>query len=247
MSTYKYPKEINIDDLSNLAEHAKKIKRKATISLLSTTMIYGIVAMLLGPFFLFLTEYLPRSFPNMPQEELFISILLLFALVLELLLLFLFNFIELGINRLLKLKYRESVLAECILIASFLVKGERRRAISEVDMLITSAWILRRTSGRMYAEEISLLSNGKRQIKRMLLFSEEKIPQIFYGFGLTLVNNDDPMAYRFLKQILKEANKYGKLAGTLETIEDTLKSVKGIIALISSIVVIIATLWGIFG
>jgi hypothetical protein len=53
------------------------------------------------------------------------------------------------------------------------------------------------------------------------------------------------MAYRFLKQIIKETEKYGKLEGLLERIENQVRSLKGIIALVSSIFTIIAILWGI--
>jgi uncharacterized membrane protein YkgB len=55
------------------------------------------------------------------------------------------------------------------------------------------------------------------------------------------------MAYRYLKHLIAEIEKYGKLEGWQKRIETHLTSLKGIIEIIAVILTIAGILWGIFG
>jgi uncharacterized protein YaaR (DUF327 family) len=57
-----------------------------------------------------------------------------------------------------------------------------------------------------------------------------------------LVNNDDPTAYKSLKKLIDEIDKYGKLEILSKRIENELKKWKGIVALVGAIITIVATI-----
>jgi hypothetical protein len=84
-----------------------------------------------------------------------------------------------------------------------------------------------------------MLISGRNQIKRMLLFSEEKSSDIFTGFGLALVNKEDPKAYSYIKQIIDEAQKYGKLEGRFSRLSAGMEKYPTVVTLILSIITLI--------
>jgi hypothetical protein len=249
LSKYNYPKEITKDNIEQSKERAKLIKRKTSISVFLTSFFYGLIAILLiysSPFFI---NFLIQSVPQISQEVAIATVLVVFVLIIQFTVLFLFDFIEFLINKVLKLDYRESVLASCVLISSYLFTSERKKATKEVDSFVVSILGLKRTTGRAYSKEINLVSKGTSQIRRMFSFSEENIGELLLRFGTSLYYNDDPMAFLFLSKFIDETQKYGKIEGLLKRLESIVKSYKGIIALILSVATIVATLWsrGIIG
>jgi hypothetical protein len=244
LSEYNYPKEVTKDNIGNLLERARLIKRKNTVSMFLTSFIVSIITIPVLFGFLFLGTYVAEVwYPTSPIQALItvIAFLLLFG---EFLLFFLLDFVEYLINKGLKLNYRESVFASCILISNFLYSKKTEAAKKEVNGLIPALLGLKRTSGREYTEEINSLSNGKRQLKRMLSFSENKVPELFLSFGASVYFNDDPMAYLFLKSLLKEIKHYGKIEGPFRKLENLVTSYKGLTALFLSIVGIIIAILG---
>jgi hypothetical protein len=57
-----------------------------------------------------------------------------------------------------------------------------------------------------------------------------------------LVNNDDPTAFKNLKELINEIDEYKKLEPLAQRIENQLKKWKSVVALIGAIVVIVATI-----
>lgn len=79
------------------------------------------------------------------------------------------------------------------------------------------------------------------------MFSKQNVKKLLLNFGLTLVNHDDPTAYRYLKQLMREIEKFGKIESLREKIEKQLKSFKGIISIVLSIATLAGILWDKFG
>jgi hypothetical protein len=233
LSEYCYPKEITEDNIESTLKRAKDIKGKTTASFILTGFVFSIIAVFLLFGFFFLDAYIINVLNPTSIFQgllLFVVFLMLFG---EFLVLILFDFVEKIINRVIKLEFRESVLASCILIANCLYKNERAKAKNEIEGFMAALLGLKRTTGKAYSREISFLSDGRKQIRRMLSFSEGSIP-----------NNDDPMAYLLLKGLVKKTEEYGKIEGFFKQIENYVKSYKGIIALIMSVATIIIGLLG---
>jgi hypothetical protein len=244
LSEYCYPKEITEDNIESTLKRAKDIKGKTTASFILTGFVFSIIAVFLLFGFFFLDAYIINVLNPTSIFQgllLFVVFLMLFG---EFLVLILFDFVEKIINRVIKLEFRESVLASCILIANCLYKNERAKAKNEIEGFMAALLGLKRTTGKAYSREISFLSDGRKQIRRMLSFSEGSIPELFLCFGTNIYNNDDPMAYLLLKGLVKKTEEYGKIEGFFKQIENYVKSYKGIIALIMSVATIIIGLLG---
>ncbi len=243
LSKSDYPREINRENIAQTLERAKSVKYKAKVSLFTASLIFAVFASLLPYLALIASSYFIENTPQISVEFAVIIVLSVFLIIIQITVTFLFDLIELAINRLLKLNYREVVFASCILTANYLFEGKRKEAKMEIDGFITSILGLKRSKGRAYSKEINLLSKGRRQMARMFTFSEEKIPELLLAFGTSLYYNDDPLAYLFIGQFIQETQKFGKIEGLPKRIENMVKSYKGIIALVISIITIIATLW----
>lgn len=241
MSKFDYPKEITKDNIKQTLDRAISIKKKTEWAVGISVFLFTTLGILifLGTFY-GLIDFLAHSNAS--------SLNGLFALVfglasISLFLIFIFQeLIEKATNKTLKLDYRESVLVSCIIMSNYLFSGERIKAKKELSSFIIAILGLGRTTGRAYSDEITLLSNGRKQLRRMLSFSEEEIPQLLLNFGTNLYNNNDPMAYVSIQKMINETQKYGKPEGTFTRLENQVKSFRGIITLILSIATIIATI-----
>jgi len=78
----------------------------------------------------------------------------------------------------------------------------------------------------------------------MLMFSEGKKKELLTNFALYLVNGDDPMAFLYLKSLIREIEEYGKLETLANRIENQLKKWYTLVALVGAMVAIIATIVG---
>jgi hypothetical protein len=193
---------------------------------------------------LYAIPYLPQTF-NVRTEIESIGLIIGFVLIfVEFLVLVLFDLIEVLISKALKFSYRESVFSSCILIADNLYSKNRDEACDETEMFVTALLGFKRRGGRAFASEINLLSNGKKPFRRMLTFSEIGIPELLLRFGACVQNKDDPLAYLFLKSLLKETKRYGKIEGIFKKLERFVTSYKGLTALIISIITIVIALLG---
>lgn len=166
-------------------------------------------------------DYIAKNpFPDSTPLTNSLLILALSLLVLEFVIFVLFELVERVINKLLKVDYRESLLAYCILVANYSFKGEADRAGKQVNGFIMSLLGIKRTVGREYTKEINHLANGRKQLRRMLKFSGEKNPELLLNFGCSIYWDCHPMAFLYLKQIIHNAEEYGKLEGWLKSIDN---------------------------
>ena len=253
MGQERYPKEVTKENLPQLAERAKKVKRKANIVLYSTSIVYSLVALFFAvPVFFLWGVFVIKTSPPMSSEEATTIIFVTFWVVYLVFLYFFLILVESSIRRIAKLKYEDAVFSECILIANSLVHNNKREAIREVDNFLSTLHIFQSSSGynskaKRYSPEIGALSRGKNQIKRMLLFSNENTYELFTNFGLALVNNDDPTAHRFIKHIIHEAERYGTMEGWLQKIQSKASNVNTILLSVSAAVGIIASILKLLG
>jgi hypothetical protein len=244
LSENPYPKEITKENIGSFTERARSIKRKSIASMLVSAISFSTIAMLSAFGLLYLLPYLPQTFNVHTTTETILLIVGFIAVYVEFLVLILFNFVESWVNKALKLSYREAVLSSCILIADGLYSKDIIRARRETDMFITALLGFKRTSGHVFTTEINILSNGKNQLRKMLTLSENQVPELFIRFGTCVKEKDDPLAYLFLKALLKEIQRYGKIEGTFRKLENIVTSYKGLTALIISIVTIVIALLG---
>ena len=132
-------------------------------------------------------------------------------------LLYLILGLEIITRKIAKLNYDKLIFYECILISNSLLENNRDQAIKEVDRFTSwlhafqsNSWY--NSKAKRYKNEIKLLNGGRAELKRLLLFSTDRqLPQLFINFGVTLINGYDASAYSFLKSIINETEKYGKL------------------------------------
>lgn len=244
LTEFVYPIEITKENIGSLTQRARQIKRKNMISLFLTATVFSITAMLFTFGLLSSIPYLPQTFNAKSEIETIGLIIGFVIIVIEFLVFVLFDLIETLINKALKLSYRESVFSSCILIANNLYSKNFYAAGNETEMFITSLLGFKRRNGREFGKEINLLSNGKKPFKRMLTFSEIDMPQLLLRFGSCIQNNDDALAYLFLKAILKETKEYGEIEGVFGKLERYVTSYKGITGLVISIITILLALRG---
>jgi hypothetical protein len=122
---------------------------------------------------------------------------------------------ERGMRSVFGLNYKDLVFYECILIIDYLNRN-RNQAIREVgDFLSSLRGYLRHSlydlRGKMYSTEFNDLQKGKKSLQRMLLFSSQDIASLFEHFGLAFIHNQDSTAFFAIKDIINEAELYGKM------------------------------------
>ncbi len=259
MNQEPYPKEVKKTDLPMLVEKAKIAKRKGDLSSIGLYISYFIIAYLVSPVLLFLSGRLVISSYEQPvvfSPEIQIAIVITFFALYTAFLLYLYLGLEIVVRKIAKIKYDELVFYECILIADNLKKNNREEAIKEVDRFVSWLHVFQSTSwynskAKRYKPEIKIISKGRNEIKRLLLFSSDKrIPDLFINFGLTLINDYDASAFSFLKAIIGETEKYGKLEGWFDRVRGqatTMQIILVSISIIIGIVVSIVTILGLLG
>ena len=142
--------------------------------------------------------------------------------------------------------HEEIIFAEAFIIANHLTNDERRKAKGEVLLFLAILTTFVRdwfnTKRKDYAPEFNLLRSGKNAICRMLMFSQDEIPQLFMNFGLAFVKDDHPKAFSHLKQIVEEARKYGGLKGRVHRFLSAIEQYPHAIPWILTIVTIVAAI-----
>lgn len=255
---HQYPKQVKKTDYTLLVDKAKKAKRKGDLALIGLYITYSLIAYLVSPILLYLSGQLVISSYTPPvafSTEIQIAITVTFFAIYVVFLLYLYFGLEILVRKLTKLDYKEMVFHECILIANNLKQNKRREAISEVNGFVSWLHIYQSTSGynskaKRYAPEIKTLNKGRKEIKRLLLFSTEKeLPELFINFGLCLINGYDASAFSFLKSIIGETEKYGKIEGWFDrvrggatTIQILLVSISILIGIVVSVVTILKSI-----
>ena len=239
-----YPKAITEENLPQLVEKAKKIKLKHNIVIYGTVIIYTLVGWLVSPLLLYLSgqaviaSYSPTTMPS--TLEVLIIIIVLFLVAYATFLLYFYWGLQYLIQKITKLRYSELVFYECALIVNSLNKGKKQDAIKEVNGFVSSLLNFERNlfnyRSKRYEPETKTLKVGKKQIKRMILFSTENISDLFANFGLALITDDHPTAYYFIHKIIDEAKKYGKLEGWFDKIRGQATTLQIILVSISIIV-----------
>jgi hypothetical protein len=244
LSEKDYPLEISSENLNDLLPKAKNITKKADVSLFITTFLYTGGAALFLMLFILASRYLGSI--QLTQDTLmtYESILLMGLIVfLEVYFLALFDWIEYYVNKALKFNYREAAFAYCILISHKMLNGKRKAACKEVNGFIVTMLGVKRTTGKEFCREVNLLSQGRRQIKKAITLSEENLSGLLLRFGTSLYTEDNPMAYLYLKQFIHKIEEFEKIEGSLQRIDNQIRNLKGIIAVIGTIVTILVGLW----
>lgn len=252
MKKKDFPKEITKDNIHQLKERATRTKKRAFHLMIYTTILYGIIGLIAMPFiFFYVGLFSLKILPEMPSETFFGIFLVVFVIVFELFLYLLLNLIELVLRKAFMFpSHAERIFAQCFLMAYYLTNNERTKAIKEVDDFISHLSVFTKDifnypKGKMYAPEFNSLISGKNQIKRMLLFSEEKIAELLTSFGLALIHNEDSKVYSSLSQLIKEAQKYGKLEGRLKRMLAGIEKYPHFLTFVLSILAIILAILGI--
>lgn len=256
MKKYEYPKEANDDNIKELVDRAKVIEKNSSYTLTASVVLS--LALLVGfTVEIFLSLYGGKTI--VLQDE----IVLIFAVAGAssfFVSFFLINLVNAFIRRILnnfKSYYpspEEFVFAQCILTATLFDRNpktlwagavrNRSKNLSDEFSMFTKPDVLN-FRRKFYADEFNLLGSGETQIGRMLLFSEGKRKkELLINFAMSLVNDDDPTAFSYLKELIKDIAEYGKLEILATRIENQLKKWKNVVALISAIVAIGATIVG---
>lgn len=238
MKKYDYPKEVTDENLKELIERAKAITSKSSITLV-TAIIVSIGLMVVMIVLILIPSLKTIQDPSMSAS---VSLVVIFGLSL-----FVSVFLIDGANIFLRRVFNnyisyypspeEFVFAQCILTANLYNEKKRVSATIRAKSLCDEFSTFTKYDPlnfrrKFYAREFRLLARGQNQLGRMLMFSEEKVRELLANFALALVNHNDPMAYRFLKNLIGEVEKYGKLEGWQKRIETHLTSLKGIIEII---------------
>jgi hypothetical protein len=251
MSETEYPKEITKDNIEQLRETAFKIKKKGFRLMITKTILYGIIGLITMPFiFFYLGVFLLHVLPEMSSQTFFGIFLIVFVIVFEIYLYLLLNLIELILEKAFKFpSHAERVFAQCFLMAYYLANNKRMKAIKEVDEFIMHLSVFTKDmfnpKRKEYAHEFNMLISGKNQIRRMLLFSEEKIADLLTSFGLALVHNEDSKAFSVLNKIINEARKYGKLEGRIQRFLSSLEKYPHLLTFFISIIAFLLAILGI--
>jgi len=142
----------------------------------------------------------------------------------------------------------EQIFSDAFVIANHLKRDERLIAQRWVDWFLVDvaafcSFLMINPKRKIYAPEFEQLRNGKNQIKRMVMFSNDNISELFADFGLAFVRSDDPKAFTNLNKIIENAKIYGELKsrigsalGRIEHYPISLQIVTSIIILLLAIV-----------
>jgi len=229
MRETEYPKELTKDNIQQLRERASRIKKKGFRLMILTSIFYAIIGLVTMPFiFFYVGDFLLKVLPEMPSQTFFVIFLVIFVIVFEIYLYLLLNLLELILKKVFKFpSHKERIFAQCFLMAYYLTNNERMKALKEVDNFVAHLSVFTKDifnpKAKEYAPEFNMLISGKNQIRRMLLFSNEKIAHLLTSFGLALVHDEDSKAFSILNKIISEAKKYGKLEGRLQKFLSTLE------------------------
>lgn len=254
MSKEDFPEQVTKENLSELVEKAKKIKKRAFLSMLVVSGLYSVIGLfLVVPLvFYFVGWFLKVSFPELPTETFENALIVIFFVVLPFVMYLLLDWIIWFFERFLGLpKSEEKVFAGCFIIANYVMNNEKKKAIEEVNNFVSYlAQFLADTTNKRrkaYSPEFKLLTRGKTQIHRMLLFSKEKVSELFTKFGLSLVRGEDQEAFSNLTELVKEVKKYGEPRGRFYGFLATLKQIRFFLLFVTVVIELIIVVLKILG
>lgn len=254
MSKEEFPKEVTKENLSELVKKAESIKKRDFWLMLMVVCLYSLIGLFLVIPLVFYgigwllsvssPELSTEMFENVFLASFFIAMPFAMYLFLDLMMFLFRRFLGLP-------KSEEKVFAGCFVIANHLMNSEKTKAIKEVNNFLTYlAQFLADTNNRKrkaYSPEFKLLKKGKTQIYRMILFSKEKVSDMFMKFGLSLVRGDDQEAYSNLAELVKEVRKYGKPKGRFSEFLATIKQIKVLLLFVTVIIELIIVILKILG
>lgn len=254
MKKYEYPKEASEDKIKELVERAKVITKKSSYTFFASFVVS--VALLAGIIVYFSPLF--RGIHN-PTNVAEIALAIAFGVSLFVSA-FLIDFVNVFFLRRIfnnSIPYypspEEFVFAQCILTATLFDRNPKAnwaQAVRNRSLFLSEEFSrfikydILNFRRKFYADEFKLLGSGETQIGRMLLFSQGKKKELLTNFALSLVNNNDPEAFKNLKELVNEINEYGKLEDLAQRIENQLKKWKSVVALIGAIVAVVATIVG---
>jgi len=264
MSKKDFPKKVTEDNIQHLREKAETIKKRAfqsryTFAIAVPYTIAGL-PVVVGSLFLVIwllqNHYLDFLLWFSPQLQPIIFLVLLttimavtsiptLSLSLLLIIWLLRKYFRLP-------KYEETIFAECFIIARHLMNNDRMEAKKEVRTLLAFLTTFVRDwfnpKRKLYEPEFNLLRSGKSAICRMLMFSEEKIPELLMNFGLAFVRDDNPEAFSYLRQLVGKIREYGEPKGRFHRFLSLIEQYPHSFTLILSIVIFMTSLlFTIFG
>jgi len=252
---YEYPTEVTEESFPQLVKRAKEIKSKSSVTF--GIAIFVSIGLFIGAIILFILSYMPYL-KTIQNPSILIEIYFVIAVGASIFLsVFLIEWVNIGLRRICNnfISFYPSpdefIFAQFILTANLYskktalagrVKFQTMNLCEELARyLILDPLNFKR---KLYAKEFKLLASGQTQIGRMLVFSGSKTKELFANFAVSLVNNDDEIAYLYLTHIIEEVEKYGRLEAIAKRIENQIKSWKGVVTIVGALVAIIGTIVG---
>jgi len=146
--------------------------------------------------------------------------------------------------------FEEVIFSECFIIAKHMNNNERAKADRRVYLLLS---FLRRFAQdwfnpkrRAFSPEINILRSGEQEIRRMVWFSKEASTWLM-KFGLAFVRNDNPEAFSYLRQVIKNIEEYGGAKGRLHRLMSRIEQYPTALPFILSITsLVISTILAIY-
>lgn len=254
MPKTEFSEKVTENNLTELVDKAKKIKKRAYWLMYAVVSVYFLVGVfLLLPFvFCFLGFLLKISSPELSTEAFNDILIVAFFIIFPFVFYSFLNFVIWIFEKFLGFpKSDEKVFAGCFMIADYLTKKEKEKALKEVRGFTSYLSVFlsdsKRVKRKAYSTEFKLLIKGETQIKRMLLFSEENIAKLFMNFGLSFVRGEDQEAFSNLTKLIKEVLKYGEPKGTFSRFLASLNQIKYLLLLITAIIDLIGVILKIIG
>lgn len=249
-----FPEQITKDNFPELVERAKKIKRRAFWLMIIVSSLYALLGLfLIIPLLFYVLGWLllissPDLSIEMFQNVLFGSFFVLLPFAMYVFLDWMTWFFE----RFLGLPNgKEKVFAGCVIVANYLRSNEKTKAIKEINDFVSYIGQFLADAGNVkrkaYSLEFNLLSKGKTQIQRMILFSKKNVSEMFLKFGLPFVKGEDEEAFSNLQELINEVRAYGEPRGRLYSLLGTIKDMRVFLLFATAVIELIVVALKILG
>jgi hypothetical protein len=146
-------------------------------------------------------------------------------------------------------KDEELIFADCLIMAKYLIDGEKLKAKKEVGRFLGhlksfTRHIVFNPRRKVYSPEFDFLRCGKTEVCRMFMFSQKNVHELLISFGLSMVRNNDAEAFTAIKQIGDIVKEYGEPKGRFHRSLSIIENYPHASPLIlSSIILIIAIIY----
>jgi hypothetical protein len=226
-----FPNEIKVGDIPKWRPIVRRIKKKMVdplyLVLLAAPIFYLSVAFVLLSqiaFFYAAQNHYLDFLLQLHGAALVASVFVLYSLVVIVISFLPLAMVTLGTAFLMR-KYLEypteadAIFAHSFSISEKLSNNDRLSAQREVPQFLGSLTAFHRNwrfnpRRKVYAEEFAILRRNRTAICRMLMFSQdymsEHIAGLFMGFGLALRREDDPTAFKHLKNLIAGSQEFTK-------------------------------------